>query len=85
MTAAKVLEQASTTEAFSNGSVKVELHVNETIAGINYNRKVGRWYENPALNLINDYPANAYDIRVEKHPGGRWILFPRLIEKEVFT
>lgn len=77
MTAAKVLEQASTTEAFSNGSVRVELHVHETIAGLTYNRKVGRWYENPALNLIND-------IRVEKHPGGRWILFPRLIEKEVF-
>ena len=85
MTAAKVLEQASKVEAFSGGREQVVLHVHETIAGINYNRKVGRWYENPALNLINDYPANSYDIRVEKHPGGRWILFPRLIEKEVFT
>ena len=85
MTAAKVLEQASTTEAFSGGRERVVLHVHETIAGLNYNRKVGRWYENTALNLINDYPASAYDIRVEKHPGGRWILFPRLIEKEVVT
>lgn len=85
MTSAKVLEQASMTEALSNGSVRVELHVHETIAGINFNTKLGRWYEDQALNLINDYPASAYDIRVEKHPGGRWILFPRLIEKEVFT
>lgn len=85
MTAAKVLEQASKVEAFSGGRERVTLYIHETIGSIPYNRKIGRWYENKALNLVSDYPASNYDIRVEKHPGGCWILFPRLIEKEVFT
>lgn len=77
LTAAQVLEKDSIVEAFSNESVRVTLFIHETLSGIKYDRKLGRWYEDDALDLINDYPSReGWTFRVERHPGGNWHLYP---------
>ena len=79
----QVLEKASIVEAFSNGSVQVTLYIHETIAGIKYDRKVGRWFDDQALNLLNEYrPSEGWRFRIEKHPGGKWHLWPMRKEGE---
>ena len=82
ITISKVLETACLCEALSNNQIKVELFIHEELAGIKYDRKLGRWYEDDAMHLIHEYRArDGWKFRLEKHPGYKWHLYP--VQEEV--
>ena len=77
ITIGKVLEMASLCEALSNNQIKVELFIHEELAGIKYDRHLGQWFQDDAMQMIHEYPErDGWMFRLEKHPGYKWHLYP---------